>query len=297
MWNVIYEDAVFHWYTYPFLYGIAGSLFLVGTLTVAKIRGSRTPAQGASKSALAVSPRRVLDLSMLLLLFLYGFARLGAAFYSRAANPFEALFDFQQRDLTSDVGFFAAALLWLFCSKFWPTVAELSQSWAGPLLLAGAVGAIGCLSFGCCFGHPVADHTWYGIRYKTRFNHQGSIIGAPAVKEQMLLGRIPYSAKECLPVHPVQLYHAVLLTLGGVALTFLAARTKWVYWFPVAALYYMLVRVLCDPFRGDLTYGLAHDSLQPWSRLAMLGIMTIGFAWTLRSQFKALIIKLLVFRC
>jgi phosphatidylglycerol:prolipoprotein diacylglycerol transferase len=70
--------------------------------------------------------------------------------------------------------------------------------------LALAVGRLGCLAQGCCFGTP-SELPW-AIRFPR---------GAPAYVSHLAEGLVPASNQDSLPVHPLQLYFAT----SGVAIT------------------------------------------------------------------------------
>jgi len=74
--------------------------------------------------------------------------------------------------------------------------------------LGMAIGRIGCLLNGCCFG-AVTDSTW-GIVFPA---------GSPAYFHQVFHGLVPEGAELVLPVHPTQIYSSILaLLLCGILL-------------------------------------------------------------------------------
>lgn len=113
------------------------------------------------------------------------------------------------------------------------------------LPLAQAFGRMGCLFFGCCYGLR-ADHLPWGIRfpegspaYLSHANHYASLVS----------GADHWS----YPVHPTQLYSALLLLLIAATLVLLVR-----YWKPfpgfTAPLYLMLYgvkRIIVEFYRGD----------------------------------------------
>ena len=74
--------------------------------------------------------------------------------------------------------------------------------------LGMAIGRIGCLLNGCCFG-CVTDAPW-GIVFP---------VGSPAHWHQMTHGLVPVNSDVVLPVHPTQIYSSILaLLLCGILL-------------------------------------------------------------------------------
>lgn len=271
MWNVIFENQWCHWYTYPFVYGLSACLFLF--LSVRRsLALSSNPRQQADS---CFHQLRVLDSSFGLLIVLLVTSSAGGVVYSELLASPSVTGGTQIVVLTSDAGFFSVGLLAFLAGKRIKGLSLLLRIWSGPLLLAGSVGAVGCFSFGCCFGRPVSTPWWPVVSYPTRFDANQRITGAPAVKEQIMLGVLDGGASNSLPVVPVQLYCSVLLLLGGAIISLLSKMYDWNGWFLLAMAYYMLVRVILDPFRGDYFHGLTGNRVEPAARLWMLVALVV----------------------
>lgn len=85
--------------------------------------------------------------------------------------------------------------------------ARFADLWAPAFALACAIGRLGCLATGCCYGR--ASHLPWSIRYPR---------GSAPWWDQYHAGLIDYSAPASLPVHPFPLY-LFAMELGVVALT------------------------------------------------------------------------------
>jgi len=115
---------------------------------------------------------------------------------------------------------------------------------AAPLGAMIAIARTGCFFAGCDFGRAT-DAAW-GLSYPR---------WTPAFRAQLDGGLIDARAMRTLPVHPTQLYEALLglVILGAALLSGRPRRTG--DRFAAAALTYAAGRMAIDVFRGDLTHG------------------------------------------
>ena len=138
--------------------------------------------------------------------------------------------------------------------------------------LGHAFGRVGCFAVGCCYGREAAGLPW-AVRFPTSPWEQIAPVG--------------------VPLHPVQLYEAV------VNLAIFASLTWW--WHPrrrfdgqVGLLYlilYSVSRVVLELFRGDEARGFLFE---PWlgtlvstsqATSVVLGLGAVaGYAWMLRGR-------------
>ncbi len=110
-------------------------------------------------------------------------------------------------------GLILMLLFWLLIRRWWKLPDTAFDTIVLALPLAAAIGRIGCLFSGCCFGVPThGDWGWcYGA-------------GSPAFEWQLQQGMIPADASWSLPVHPVQGYFLVSNLLIFLSLLFLKNR-------------------------------------------------------------------------
>lgn len=74
-----------------------------------------------------------------------------------------------------------------------------------------AIGRLGCLCRGCCYGQET-NAVW-AIQYPRHFDLEGNIVGSPVFVEHLNAGLIRAVAECSLPVHPAPIY-ASLLSIG-----------------------------------------------------------------------------------
>lgn len=275
MLNEFYNDGLVHWYAYPFIYAVAICVFLYLSVRVGKAHLLRALRDGRVTERQLLSTRSILDATGIIVLLMFVASKFGGAFYSQPSAPIQEFLNPGSHEISSDWGMAAFAVVATFVPRRMRPLRELCQTWSALLLLVGSFGAIGCFCYGCCFGRPTQHDTWHAVQFPTRRNNDGAITGAPAVKEQMQLGLLSYDASRSLPVYPVQLYHFVLLFIGGVAAMRLVARSNSYGWPIVIGVYYMLVRVMLDPLRGDYQYGLHGNSLAPHTRIVFLAVLLV----------------------
>lgn len=144
------------------------------------------------------------------------------------------------------------------------------------LPLGHAIGRIGCLLYGCCFGAPT-DSSW-SIQFP-RIISDNKITGSPAYLDH--LGRYQEITRESthsLAVHPTQVYSFIGLMIIFVCI--LALRKYWKpfhgFTLPIYLMIYGLFRFWVEGLRGDHNPVAAFDlSTQQWFSLvgALLGLI------------------------
>lgn len=102
---------------------------------------------------------------------------------------------------------------------------HMADTYAGPLALGLALGRVGCLMAGCCWGDLcVEPDTLAKLSFPKLYQvHTVPVISGPnfplavsfpkdtgALAQHHKLGLIPHNAARSLPVHPVQAYEALL---------------------------------------------------------------------------------------
>ncbi len=222
MYPRLFEFGPFTIYTYGVLLAAA---FLLG-LKLATVRARRR----------GLDPGRVLDLGIYIIVaaILGGkLLLLVTDFGSFKANPAELL------SLARSGGVFYGGLLLAVAVSFWYMRRHHLPLWptcdvfAPGIALGHAVGRVGCLMAGCCYGKPT--HAWWAITFTDAFT--GDYVGTP-------LGT---------PLHPTQLYEvAAELAILGFLLWLerrsrnFPGRTFWSY-----ILLYGVSRYAIEFFRGD----------------------------------------------
>jgi phosphatidylglycerol:prolipoprotein diacylglycerol transferase len=104
------------------------------------------------------------------------------------------------------IGGFIGGILFIKTAKL--SVAKVMDISAPGIAIAVAIGRIGCLLNGCCYG-KITD-SWIGICFPARWN-------PPAYWEQLQQGLIPQGASHSLPVIPTQLISTLnLLIIFGI---------------------------------------------------------------------------------
>jgi phosphatidylglycerol:prolipoprotein diacylglycerol transferase len=173
-------------------------------------------------------------------------------------------------------GFLGAAITVITWSlrKRWPLLA-VGDMVAPALPLGHALGRVGCLLNGCCFGRPW--HGPLGITYPGQ-TADGLLNGPLHVQRQLRL--VAPDALACVPVFPIQVVEAVgnlalcglLLYLGGRP----GLRNRL---FPVYLLLYAPLRFAVEFGRGDYlqrTWGLTSAQ---WLCLVLFAVAVVWLAW------------------
>ncbi len=152
--------------------------------------------------------------------------------------------------MTSFWGYLAGiAAIAAVCRAHRIPVARLLDLAAAPIGLALCFARLGCFLAGCDYG-KVTSLPW-GMRFPA---------GSPAWVDHLQSGLLPPERAESLPVHPTQLYEA-LLGVVMIVLALVAPRSRWVRAregrvFLVVAAAYALGRLPIEALRGDAGRGI-----------------------------------------
>ena len=198
---------------------------------------------------------------------------------SFAGLPFTEIFMIQHGGLVYYGGRVGASLACIFYARrknmpLW----KLADVLAPSIALGSVFGRIGCLLNGCCYGQ-ICSHPW-AVRFPNR---------SFAWEQQFITGQVG-KYDFALPVHPTEIYDAVLNLILYLALASLFRRKK--FDGQILALYlicYALTRSFVEYFRGDYSAAHLHRGLTP-AHLVSIGIFTAGatlFALQSRTQKKA----------
>lgn len=167
--------------------------------------------------------------------------------------------------MTSFWGYLAGALaVAVVCKRERLSLARLGDLSVIPLGVALALARMGCFMAGCDYG-KVSSVPW-AVRFPA---------GSPAWRDHVRSGLIPAGRADSLPVHPTELYEALLgLAIIGIALVFARRRRKDGTLFLVAAATYAVGRILIETLRGDAGRGIyaGLSSGQIFSLLVLLAI-------------------------
>ena len=157
-----------------------------------------------------------------------------------ADQPLSHLLDFRGGGLVFHGGFIGAALAVILYTRLHgkQPLWKIADAFAPSIPLGHALGRLGCLMYGCCFG-TVCDLPW-AIQFPEH---------SPAFN---LLGQAPTDAAHSLYVHPTQIYSALLnvALYGGLAWLYRHKRFDG----QVFGLYlagYSINRFVVEFFRGD----------------------------------------------
>ena len=201
------------------------------------------------------SRNEILDLT-LCLLFAVAIGLISAILfqnlYNFINNPKEYKWEWAMTFIGGVVGGVIAFffMYFLFYVKRHPKILkDLLVIAPGSITLAHAIGRIGCLMGGCCYGR--ATEEWYGIYFQT--------LGYKAV--------------------PIQLYESLFLfALTGVLL-FLAFKFEFLYTMPIYMFSYSIWRFVIEFFRDD-DRGAFIGSLSPsqfWCILIFIGSFVLFY--------------------
>ena len=146
--------------------------------------------------------------------------------------------------------------MWFF-SKHKLSAWRMSDILAPSVALGHAIGRLGCFSAGCCYGKETSMP--WGVTFTDAYAHE--IVGVPLD----------------VPLHPTQLYEAIVeLAIFGF-LIFLAGRKKFdgqIFWSYVAL--YSAARFVIEFFRGDDVRGLVFNGA--FSTSQIIAFVLLGFS-------------------
>ncbi len=184
-----------------------------------------------------------------------------------AGNSLSQVLDFRSGGLVFYGGFIGAALAVILYTRLHgkQPLCKIADAFAPSIPLGHALGRLGCLMFGCCFG-SACDLPW-AIQFPAY---------SPAFDA---LGQAPGDATHSLHVHPTQIYAALLnvALYGGLAWLYRRKRFDGQV-FAVYLVGYSVNRFLVELFRGDYSASqLWFDWLKPGQQLSLF-LLPIGIA-------------------
>lgn len=167
-------------------------------------------------------------------------------------------------------GFIAAALfsIWFIRKHQWPA-GKICDMGGWTIMFGLAWGRMGCFLAGCCFGATTHSHA--GISFPK---------GSPASRQQWMDGLLHSYRDASLPVHPTQLYEAVLaFTIAATAYFVIQPRKRFdgqVFIFSMVS--YAIGRFLLEFIRRDERGGLLGLSTSQLIAIAIIGLC--GYLFT-----------------
>jgi len=180
-------------------------------------------------------PNKILDLAFYTIII----ALLGAKIFLFIGN-FSYYIKYPKEIITMarSGGVFQGGLVFGFLFALWYLKKHKLPAWkvgdivAPALALAHAIGRLGCFSAGCCFGRE-CSLPW-GVTFKSEYAH--NLTGIP----------IDY------PIHPTQLYEAILNFMNFLILFFILKRKKFDgQIFSLYLINYSIIRYFVEFYRGD----------------------------------------------
>ena len=247
---IIFETTLFGLLTKPFSLHWYGFLIAMG-FWISMIYARR---QAARENE---DPEKVQDMAFWLLLFGLMGARcifILTRWDVYMQNPLKIL-TFWEGGFVFYGGFIGAA----FTLIYYTTVHKLPFFKYADLLIpflamAHAIGRLGCLMAGCCFGEPT-DMAW-GIQFPS---------GSACHVQHMRLGDVGVTDSS-LAVHPTQLYEAAAELVMFFYLSWLRMRKRfhgqvWLAWL----IGYPMIRSIIEMYRGDKIRGIYTLIEAAWS--------------------------------
>ena len=160
-----------------------------------------------------------------------------------SGEPFSEWINFRSGGLVFYGGFIGAALAVILYTvirgsqPLW----KIADAFAPSIPLGHALGRLGCLMYGCCFG-VTCDLPW-AVQFP---------FGSPAHGAHNAAGLLPSDAAHSLSVHPSQVYSALLnfALYGGLAWLYRRKRFDGQI-FGIYLMVYSVNRFIVEFFRGD----------------------------------------------
>ncbi|HSS03484.1 MAG TPA: prolipoprotein diacylglyceryl transferase family protein [Kofleriaceae bacterium] len=176
--------------------------------------------------------------------------------------------------MTSFWGYLAgAAAVAHVCRREGVALARVADLAVIPLGVALAFARTGCFMAGCDYG-KVSSVPW-AVRFPA---------GSPAWRDHVHAGLISASSTQSLPVHPTELYEALLgLVIVGIAILFARRRRKDGELFILAAATYAIGRIAIEMLRGDAGRGV-HAGLSSGQIFSLLVLVAIAARFVVRTR-------------
>jgi len=232
--------------------GFAGLVTLIAMLVVARRRGIDP---GTIASAVLWSYVAAVGAGIVVPMLIDGIVQFATT----------GRFHLRWAGMTSFWGYLGgAAALALVCKREGLSLARMSDLAVVPLGLALVFARAGCFLAGCDYGKVSA------LRWAVRFPS-----GSPAWRDHVHAGLIPADRAVSLPVHPTQLYEAVLgLVIIAIAIVIARRPRKDGQVFLAAAATYAIGRLVIEALRGDAGRGIyaGLSSGQIFSLLVLLAV-------------------------
>ncbi|MBN2715368.1 MAG: prolipoprotein diacylglyceryl transferase [Deltaproteobacteria bacterium] len=161
-------------------------------------------------------------------------------------------------------GFVAAALfsIWFIRKYKWPA-GKICDMGGWTIMLGLAWGRMGCFLAGCCFGAVTHDH--FGISFPK---------GSPASRHQWREGMLDTYREASLPVHPTQLYEAIIAFVIA-AVAYFVVRPKKRFdgqVFIFAMVSYAIGRFSLEFIRSDERGAFLGVTTSQWIAMAIVGV-------------------------
>ena len=156
---------------------------------------------------------------------------------------------------------------WIWCKRRDVNFVDAAAEVVPFVSLGHAIGRVGCLLTGCCYGAVAVDGAPLAVRYPAGshpFNHVATRLPEDAVRDMLSHG---YS----VPMHAVQIYEAAGCLVLFVGL--LAVANKWSSGRIVGAwlIAYGALRFVLEMFRGDTVRGFVFE----WSSSGVAGVLNV----------------------
>lgn len=216
-----------------FTIGTYGLFYALGFLLALRLGVALARREG-------IDSARIVDLGIVALLAGFVGAKLAlyvidARYY--AAHPVEILRNLRSAGVFYGGFALASVAAWVYVRRHRLPLGKVADLTTAPLALGQAIGRIGCLMAGCCYG-KACDLPW-AVTFSNPAAFQ--LTGVP-------LG---------IPLHPTQVYHALAdFLILAITLYFLKHRRYEGQVFWIYVLLYAALRFIVEIFRGDAARGL-----------------------------------------